>query len=141
MGTERAKQVRKTDKAFREFIFHRDGKTCTCCGMSGEGAYAAVIQCGHLFSRTNYAARWHERNAAPQCAGCNNRHEHDFIPFETYMRGRWGTDGVDRLYTWWNRAVKLSTNDLKTIQSYYEARTRGEMFNLEPRLHLYVGLK
>lgn len=136
MPTERAKQVKKTDAAFREFIFHRDGKVCTCCGRAD-----VVIQCGHLFSRANYAARWHERNAAPQCAGCNNRHEHDFMPFKYYMDHRWGREAMDLLYSWWNRAVKLSTDDLKTIQSYYITRTNGGMYGLEERLKPYVGLR
>ena len=29
------------------------------------------MQCGHLFSRRHYATRWHEKNCAGQCYGCN----------------------------------------------------------------------
>ncbi len=137
MPTERAKQVKKTDAAFREFILHRDGRQCVVSGANHGG----VIQCGHLFSRSNYAARWHERNAAPQCAACNNRHEHDFIPYSRYMKGRWGEEAVDELYAWWNRAVKLSTDDLKTIEEYYKARVKREMGRLPERLKPYVGLR
>jgi hypothetical protein len=59
------------DAAFSLYVRQRDKKCFTPSPSCG-----GVLQCGHLFKRSDRATRWDERFAFGQCAGHNKLHEH-----------------------------------------------------------------
>ena len=76
MAKKRARKniVKDLDAWFSKYIRllyldEKDGLVpCYTCGRKYD---FKKIQCGHFQSRKNYATRWNEDNARPQCYGCN----------------------------------------------------------------------
>lgn len=83
--------VKKADSIFSKYIKERDQR-CVNCGATSN------LQCGHLFTRTNYSTRWDEINAYCQCAGCNMRHEYDAYPLTRFFITKYGIDSYDKLH-------------------------------------------
>ncbi len=119
--SERQKLVKRADEEFSLYIRKRDNYTCYTCGKTGSEK-DGEMQCGHLFSRVNYATRWDEANGFCQCRGCNMRHEHDPHFFVGLFIHREGLEKYDRLYIKHRQAVKFSSDDLKQLANYYKIK-------------------
>jgi len=111
--TERKRLVKKLDSVFSAYIRARD-KSCIVCGSTEN------LQCGHLFSRTNYSTRWDAGNAAAQCRGCNMRHEYDWEPMRAAYIEIHGQEKYDTIYRRHTRVNKFSNNHLMEYILFYE---------------------
>jgi len=116
--TERKRLVKKLDSVFSAYIRARD-KSCIVCGSTEN------LQCGHLFSRTNYSTRWDEDNAAAQCRSCNMRHEYDWEPMRAAYVAKYGQDKYDEVYRRHTRVAKFSNNQLLSLILYYQEKLKN----------------
>lgn len=113
-------KVKRLDNAFSLYIRNRDNWTCQTCGSRDK----LRLQCGHLFSRKNYATRWDEANAYCQCAGCNLRHEYDPGPLTMrYFRDHTEAE-YEALHAKFSTSTKLRDADLDAMIRSYEAQNK-----------------
>jgi len=108
--------IRELDSVHSLYIRNRDGR-CVICGTTKD------LTNGHLFSRTNYSTRWHERNCHGQCKGCNLRHEFDPYPFNSFFIRKFGQEAWDELYREHRTVRKFSNSELAEMISRYEELT------------------
>jgi len=113
--SERKKAVAAADREFSRFIRARDGR-CVTCGTTER------LQCGHLFSRSNYSLRWDERNAYCQCASCNMRHEYDPAPLTMYYLSLYSQEDYVKLHATWRGPTKFTTERIREIAAEYRSR-------------------
>jgi hypothetical protein len=116
--TRRKLLVAKLDEITSLYVRLRDG-CCVTCGST------AMLQCGHLITRSHYAVRWDtDFNTNAQCASCNLTHEYNpHIYIAWFLREH----GLER-YQWllkqdvprkWTEAEL--TEKLAEIQGLYDA--------------------
>ena len=104
--------VKELDRVFGDYIKARD-KRCVVCGSTDRP------QCGHLFSRIAYSTRWNPMNAYQQCAGCNFRHESDFMPLLDYANRTHGTAKIRALHRLYETPVQYKTFQLEEMIRYW----------------------
>jgi hypothetical protein len=122
--TKRAKLEAKLDKLFSLYIRLRDAKdefcTCVTCGKTKH--YKDGIHCGHFQSRRHKATRWNEKNAHPQCAGCNTFNQGEQYKHALYIDKRYGKGTADEMVLLSNTSVKWSIHELECLIDDYEKR-------------------
>ena len=106
--------VRALDKVMSLLIRARDEK-CQTCGSREN------LQNGHLFSRSNHAARWNFINCHTQCGACNIRHEHDPYIYTEWFRKRYGQSVYHALHKAWAQTSHFSDLELKHKPAKLEA--------------------
>lgn len=72
--TDRQKLEIEADRIIRAIVLLRDDNMC-CCPEPRKG-HSAVMQAGHLITRTCKSVRWDLWNVNVQCSSCNMIHEH-----------------------------------------------------------------
>lgn len=72
--TDRQKLEIEADRIIRATVLLRDDNRC-CCPEPRKG-HSAVMQAGHLITRTCKSVRWDLWNVNVQCSSCNMMHEH-----------------------------------------------------------------
>jgi len=92
----------KLDRTIREiFKIKYKNPVCFVCGKNKDWFHPKNnprgCQVGHFISRTFFAIRWDLTNLFPQCAPCNYRHEHNFVPFTLALIRKRGLKEVKRL--------------------------------------------
>lgn len=86
LARKRAKK--RADEAARRYAKAKYGY-CVTCGAAGEGV---VLQWAHLLPGGVENTRYHKKNFAQQCAGCNLLHEHQPQRYTLWFLNRYGVD-------------------------------------------------
>jgi len=125
--TKRAKLEAKLDKVFSLYIRLRDADneivSCVTCGKTRH--YKDSIHCGHFQSRRHKATRWNEKNAHPQCAGCNTFNQGEQYKHAQYIDKRYGRGTADEMVLLANTSVKWSIHELELMIEDYELRIKN----------------
>jgi len=101
--TDRQKLIKKLDDQVRVRLKETWEEVCVTCGKL-TGWFHPLnnnhgLQVGHFISRDIKQLRWHPKNVAPQCAGCNYEHERNPIPYTLWMIKTYGQGVLDELET------------------------------------------
>lgn len=113
--------VRALDKVTSLLVRARDEK-CVTCGTREN------LQNGHLFSRSNHAARWSFLNCNAQCGGCNIRHEHDPYIYTEWFRRKFGEQVYHDLHRLWLNSEKKHLSDLELRQKLEHLNTLWSLY-------------
>jgi hypothetical protein len=113
--------VKKLDTVFSLFIRNRDDYKCCVCGATKE---TAVIQCGHLITRSNFATRWDEKNCYAQCSGCNMAHEYHPEMMTHFFVNKFGVEEYNKLVIRSQKPPKFSHEDLIYMIKFYQGKIK-----------------
>lgn len=117
--TQRQKAVDAADREFSLYIRERDRFRSV---LSGKTSDTDVIQCGHVFTRANYATRWDENNAFATTRGENFRHEHDPWPLYSYCIDLYGFQWFKDLYRKHKTSVRYTTADIQELARHFKEK-------------------
>jgi hypothetical protein len=78
------------------------------------------MQCGHFISRRHYILRWSEKNARPQCYGCNVMSQGRQYQFAINLNKEYGYDIAEELLKESRKTAKFSNDDLLALINRYE---------------------
>ena len=112
---------KRCDRAFSSYIRTRDidrhGNTsCVTCGTT---AHWKQLQCGHFISRNYLATRFDEKNAFPQCVGCNIFKKGAYPEFAVFLTQEFGHGILQQLLNTKHQPVKFSKADyLEMIEKF-----------------------
>ena len=109
--TSRKSLVKKLDTIVSLYIRKRD-KRCVVCGSTEN------LTNGHVFSRSNYSARWDitkDGNCHCQCMSCNLRHEYDPYPYTNWYVKTFKQKKYDDLHFRWNQTSKMKDFELEEL--------------------------
>ena len=123
-STDLAKQKRKLEKIFNEYIRRRD-TPCECIScdkwLTFEGS-----QAGHFWSKGAYpAVRFDERNVHVQCTGCNTFRHGNLLEYQPRLIEKIGQDQYDQLKQDRNQARKYTVWELQELIEIYTAKING----------------
>ncbi len=111
--------VKELDKVFSLFIRYRDDQTCVQCGKTK--AAGAIIQAGHIFSRTYWPTRWNDLNVHAQCSYCNMKHSQDKYDYERWFVKRYGEVALESLrIRSRSRGRKATASELRLMIELYK---------------------
>lgn len=114
----RAKLVKTLDTLTSQIVRLRDGQ-CVLCHSTER------LQCGHIFGRRSHGARWDiepDGNCHGQCAGCNQRHNHDPWRYYNWFLDWHGRQAFDEMYKRWSAGRKYSRLELISLVAEYEIK-------------------
>ncbi len=115
--------VKKLDTLFSLYIRLKatDKKgflKCYTCGVKKH--YKNYMQCGHFISRRHYILRWSEKNARPQCYGCNVMSQGKQYQFAINLNKEYGYDIAEELLQESRKTAKFSNDDLLSLINRYD---------------------
>ena len=113
--------VKQLDKIFSIYTRTRDANehgftACVTCGIE---SHWVDMDCGHCFSRGNFAIRWDERNVHAQCRPCNRMEDGCFEDFEAHVKRAHGLSAHAELLSLKNSVRKLERQDLESMIDKY----------------------
>ena len=83
------------------------------------------MQCGHFQSRGFNATRYSEENTAPQCYGCNVKHQGEQYRFSQFIDDFYGAGTAKRLEQEARRSYQFTREELEQVihdsQEYIKA--------------------
>lgn len=81
------------------------------------------MQCGHLFSRRHYATRWHEKNCAGQCYGCNIGDQGRQWLMAQEIDKKHGKGTAENMHQRSQESRKYTNEELIQLTKYYKRLT------------------
>jgi len=121
---KRKSLIKKLDTLFSLYIRLKSANKkgfvkCYTCGVKKywEKDY---MQCGHFISRRHYILRWSEKNARPQCYGCNVMSQGKQYQFAINLNKEYGYDIAEELLKESRKTAKFSNDDLVSLINRYE---------------------
>lgn len=98
----------RLEAVFNRSIRKRDGAFCISCGRT---VPLSMIQCGHFYSKTYAATRFHEDNNHSECGFCNCSDPNHLVGYKIRLIEKIGQERFDHI-TWlkdqpvhWDREV------------------------------------
>ena len=115
--------IKKLDTLFSLYIRLKSADKngfikCYTCGVKKH--YKDYMQCGHFISRRHYILRWSERNARPQCYGCNVMAQGRQYQFAINLNKEYGYDIAQELLDQSRGTAKFSNDDLLSLINRYK---------------------
>lgn len=120
---------KKLDRLTSELVRRRDadeGGTVRCVTCN-KLMHWRESQCGHWVKRQHRGTRWHLRNVAPQCAGCNMFKSGAMDEFALYLLNRYGQETIEELMRLKHTPTKHTRADLEAMIE----ETQGKIAMLE----------
>lgn len=135
--------VNVADKAFSQFIRHRDSVTwvqneegfsipagyCVTCSKLTPTKGVKTGHCGHFIPRGCKLTRFDEQNAALQCNYCNTYRFGEQYKFGRAIDQRWGQGTAERLQkleqTYKREGYKWQRDELEALILYYREKVKS----------------
>jgi len=116
--------IKKLDAAFSQFIRWRDADAdglikCITCDTK---KHVKQMQCGHFMSRRHYATRWHEKNSAGQCYGCNIGNQGAQYLMGKELDIKHGEGTAENMYKRSQDSRKYTNEELIQLTKYYKQK-------------------
>ena len=116
--------IKKLDAAFSQYIRWRDADAdglvkCISCDTK---KHVKQMQCGHLFSRRHYATRWHEKNCAGQCYGCNIGDQGRQWVMAKEIDKKHGEGTAEKMHQRSQDSRKYTNEELIQLTKYYKQK-------------------
>jgi hypothetical protein len=111
--TERQLLEIRLDALVKEIVLQRDNG-CVC--PPPEHGHSRVRQPGHLFTRGHESIKWDLYNVHEQCSSCNGRHVYHTKYYRWWFVDKFGEDELNRLDRDARQSVKMSIDDLETLE-------------------------
>jgi len=109
---------------FSRFIRLRDSKDgmakCCSCDYTGSVFGKGCLQAGHFVSGRNNSILYDPRNCHAQCSMCNRWKGGAPVPYEMFMRARYGLEVVEELKQRSLLVVPMSALDHLAVAKQYE---------------------
>lgn len=123
---KRGKLVQELDRLFSLYVRHSNANLdglveCATCDTVKP---IKQMQNGHFQSRGKYATRWHEKNTAPQCVGCNMFKQGEQYKMSKYLDEKYGEGTADEMVRLSNTTAKFSDADLLEMIADYKERLK-----------------
>lgn len=108
------------DIAISHLVISRD-KFCITCGTKEN------LSCSHLFRRGRRSLRFdYTFNCNCQCMTCNERHNSDHLPYESWFIKKYGQKKFDELYVQAWQIKKFTVRQLREI--FYKVEQLNKIF-------------
>lgn len=102
--------IKKLDDVVRQIIRLRDTHCCSCGKRLEDN-----LQVSHYIGRRHYSLRWDLRNVAGSCPGCNLLHNHNTLPYTTFMIREYGEEILKEFSEIMKLHTKFSTSQLEEL--------------------------
>lgn len=115
---------KKAWTTFSEFIRRKssDENGNSKCVTCGKVAPWSELQAGHFVGGRTNSVLFNEDIVFPQCVHCNIFLRGNYQAYTLFMIDTAGRDNVDKYLDLKNKTLKLSNQDLKNIESYYQKK-------------------
>jgi hypothetical protein len=120
-------KINKADKWFSIFIRLRDANDegfCKCI-TCGRIKHWRLLDCGHHIKRQHQGTRYHEKNCAAQCKGCNNFGQGEDAKFKEAIIKKYGQQQYDLLEACKRTICKRSQLERDLLAEEYEKKARA----------------
>ena len=117
--------IKKLDVAFSQYIRWRDADAdglikCITCDTK---KHVTQMQCGHFMSRRHYSTRWHKKNSAGQCYGCNIGNQGAQYKMSKELDKKHGKGTAENMYQRSKESRKYTNDELIQLIIYYKRLT------------------
>jgi hypothetical protein len=117
--------IKKLDSVFSQYIRWRDADAdgivkCITCDTKKD---VKQMQCGHFMSRRHYATRWHPKNSAGQCYGCNIGNQGAQYKMSKELDIKHGEGTAENMYKRSQDSRKYTNEELIQLIIYYKQLT------------------
>lgn len=112
-----AKLKKKADAVHSQVVrleaADKDGnvKCITCPNVK----HYKQMQCGHFMSRQHNSTRYHFRNTAPQCYGCNVMHQGRQYEFGLELDKLYGRGAADAMHKLAKQSLQFTVDQLEKL--------------------------
>lgn len=128
--TKRKTLVSNLDKFFSRFVrwSNADSDGNVKCSTCETIKHVKEMQNGHFMSRRHYSTRWHVKNTAPQCYGCNIGSQGMQFKFSKYLDKKYGPGTAQHMEDRAELSRKYTDAELKILAQYYKDKV-DELIN------------
>ena len=115
--------IKKLDTIFSQYIRLKSADKkgyVKCYTCETKKHYKDYMQCGHFISRRHYVLRWSEKNARPQCYGCNVMSQGKQYEFALNLNKEYGYNIAEELLLESKKTEKLSNDELISLINRYK---------------------
>ena len=128
--TKRKTLVSNLDKYFSRFVrwSNADSDGNVKCATCETIKHVKEMQNGHFMSRRHYSTRWHVKNTAPQCYGCNIGSQGQQFKFSKYLDKKYGPGTAQHMEDRAELSRKYTDEELKILSQYYKEKV-DELIN------------
>jgi hypothetical protein len=110
--------TKKEDTWFSNAIRQRDGWKCRHCGKAVDDCN--ILDCAHIYSRSNMSVRWHPDNAVTLCRKpCHTKFTQEPIAWFRWLEEELGREHLDNLLTRKNQILKVNDAMKQEISDHY----------------------